>query len=119
MTAPRDISRPRPGLYRVKLVKNGPWVPARIIHAAARDPLTGERLDRSWYWSTEINGELVADPSPDPGRARVDDVWLSGRPITLNEFRFLEQQLEFDRQFAPAAADPRRAIDVRAIPPIF
>lgn len=116
---PRDISRPRPGLFKVRLVKNGPWLPARLIYAPARDPLTGERLDRSWYWSAYVNGRLLAAPSPDPGRARVDDVWLSGRPITLNEFRFLQRQLAFDRHFAPAAADPRSPIDVRAIPPIF
>lgn len=119
MNAPRDIARPEPGMFKLRLVKGGPWVPALIKRAVARDPLTGEKLDRSPLWSTYINGRLLADPSPDPGRARVDDVWLSGRPISVAEYKFLRRQLMFDRYFAPAAADPRRPIDVRAIPPIF
>jgi hypothetical protein len=116
---PRDISRPRPGLYKMRLVKGGPWCPARIQFAPSRDPLTNEPMDRSPLWSAEIAGALIADPAPCPVAAGVMRIWESGRHIDLAEYRYLQAQAEYDRQFAPAAADPRRPVDVRAIPPIF
>lgn len=100
----RQVDRPQPGFYRLRLVRNGPWRPARISYGPARDPLTGERLDRSPLWSAEIAGKLVAPPSPDPYRAGVYRVWHWGRPISLAEYTQL------------MATTPR---DLSVLPPLF
>ena len=66
MTAPLYVSDPQPGYFRLRLVKGGPWAPARIwrrrngtlgchVHIAPRDPvdawswLAGENIPRKEY----------------------------------------------------------------------
>lgn len=121
MTQPREISKPRPGLFKLRLVRGGPWVAARIVHMAARDPVTGEALDRSPLWSAYVNDELLAEPSPDYVEAKVNRIWEYGRPIDLAEYKFLLAQHRHAARYEPnhPAADPRRAIDPLTSPPPF
>ena len=87
--APRRVDRPEPGFFRLKLVRGGPWVVARIGHAPPTDPITGAVLDRSPVWSAEVSGALVASPSVDPMAAGVYRVWLGGVVIGEEEYRRL------------------------------
>lgn len=48
---------PRAGYYLVRLVRGGPWCPARIYFGQPHDPVTGEILDRSYRMVAEVNGE--------------------------------------------------------------
>ena len=112
MTIPR-IDRPIPGFYRTKLVKGGPWVPARIWWSVATDPVTGEVLDRSPVLLAEVGGR-ERDPY---------EVWpsLVGQPIDEREFYFLTAESGWARQHAPddPVANPRTPINLRTAPPPF
>lgn len=98
------------GFYRVRMVRNGPWVPVRIWRGPPIDPDTGEELDRSWRYFAERDGKLV----------EVDRVWpWCGRhPISEQEFQFLRQRSEHARHFRPddPHANPRQSIDLLSAP---
>ena len=104
-----EIGTPQPGLFRIRLVRNGPWVAARILHEPDSDPVTGEEMDRSWLWSAEINGSLIAPPSPSPLHAGVFRIWGFGRSIENTEYlRLLGNQ-----------DTPDRPLDLHAKAPLF
>lgn len=99
------VDQPRPGFYRRRLVKGGPWVGARIWHGPPFDPITREPLDRSHALRCEVNGEQVD----------VFDAWtwLAGEPISEAEFLYLEALRDHALAHEPdhPAAQPRRPID--------
>lgn len=67
----RPVDDPKPGFFRMRLVKGGPFVGAEIRHGAPRDPETGGIMEeRSFMWETIIDGKLARDPSPDPALCR-------------------------------------------------
>jgi hypothetical protein len=105
----------------MRLVSRGPLVAARITYGPAIDPVTGETLDRSWLWSAEVNGELVAQPSPDPEAAQVFRIWHSGDPCTEAEFHYRLDLKTWAEIHAPGApeANPREAIDLTTLPSLF
>jgi hypothetical protein len=110
--APRVVSRPRPGWFRLRLVKGGVWCAARIWLATdAADPLTGEALERPAVLLAEV-GDQPCD---------VDRVWLSGREISEAEYHYLRDAAAWDRANAPAspAANPREAISLNDLPSLF
>lgn len=113
----RRVDEPQPGLFRIRLVRGGPWVAARIYHESARDA-DGNPLDRSVFWWAEIDGQLVADPSPDWSTARIDKVWLFGRSIDEAEYHHLLRVKRWADAHDPAApeANPRKTIDLRRLP---
>lgn len=78
---------PTPGFYEKPWMvpgENGPqakrWIPIRIWLSPARDPETGEELDRSPTWMCEIDGR----------DGRLEYCWpeCAGRPVT--EAAYLE-----------------------------
>lgn len=113
----RAVDEPRPGFFRIRLVKGGPWVAARIEHRPSRDPLTGELLDRSPLWRVTIAGEELP-ASPDPLRAGVFRVWHSGQPISESEYRYLTARREHAIRYEPdlPEAAPRERIDLLSMP---
>lgn len=118
--APRLVGFPDPGCFRLKLTKGGVFVGARIVYAPTSDPLTGEPLDRSWLWAGEINGRPDPSPSPEP-TPRVWRIWHSGDRISEAEFHFLVADRRWSEENAPhlPEAQPTRAVDLNAIPPLF
>jgi hypothetical protein len=64
MPNPRRIDKPEPGFFRLRLVRNGPWVGARIYTIFG-------------MFAAEINGVKGWD---------VDRVWTSGKEITQDEY---------------------------------
>lgn len=117
----RDISNPEPGLFRIRLVKGGPWVAARITHGPARDPVTGESLDRSPMWVGEIAGKPTGPAAPCPHAAGIFQIWERGEPITIAEYRHLCAVKDHADRYAPdmPEANPRRPIDLNLVRPVF
>ena len=117
----RNIGDPRPGFFKLRKVRGGPYVGACITHGPPTDPLTGETLDRSWLWEAIIDGALVRVPSPDATAAGVYRIWHHGHEIPESEYRFLIDDREWCRQHAPASpeAAPDQAIDHGTLRPLF
>lgn len=116
----RDVTRPEPGFFLIRLVKGGPKVAARITHKPARDPLTGETLDRSPWWAAEINGEPAGEPSIQP-TDEVLRIWHYGEPVTEDEYRYQLADAQWCAAHAPhePKANPRRSVDLAAMAPLF
>lgn len=110
MTAPRQVDRPEPGLWALRLAKGGVEVAARIFIAhTTRDPISGDFIDRSPHLAAEINGK-PADPY---------EVWTRrGRPIDDAEFRYLIDDREHARNHRPndPEANPRKPVSLANIP---
>lgn len=108
---PRAVDRPEPGHFRLRLVRGGPFVPARIAH------------DASGWWA-EIDGRRYA-PHPDPAQAEgVFRVWHGGRHIDEAEYRHLNAVRGWATATMPdhPAANPREPIDdakLRRLPPLI
>jgi len=112
MTAP-SIATPQPGLYRVRLVKGGPWCPLRIWQGFPLDPVSREPLERGWLWRAELHEEEV-------------DVWqfwpyCAGQPLERTEYDYLLAMYRHATEHEPAlpAANPRQRIDHMTTPPPF
>lgn len=67
------------GAYRVRTERRGKWRPARIEMTVARDPLTGETLDRS----PRKTATIAEEP------ADIGQVATFGEPITEAEYAYL------------------------------
>jgi len=83
--AARVLDAPEPGFFKIKL--GGQIVPARIVHEPARDPETGEPLDRSYYWRADI-GWQPGVPSVTPSES-VLWIWTHADVISPAEYRAL------------------------------
>ena len=117
--APRNIGQPEPGFFKMRLVRGGVYVGAKIEYGPGLDPESGEPLDRSYQWYGEINGKAVSSPSPDPAEAEVFDIWIHGKPITENEYKYLIDDREWASNHAQQSpeAQPRQKINPRNQPP--
>lgn len=109
----RDPDKPEPGFYALKLVKKGPEVAARIFKM--------EALFGQYLWGAMIDGEFVGDYVEDPQLQQgVQQIWLFGRKIGLQEYEFMLARAAHAKQHEPNSpwANPRRPIDLRTIKPI-
>lgn len=107
--APRRVDQPRPGLFKLRLVRGGPWVAASI------------EQDDAGRWVATVAGvrsEGHADPALADGVFRV---WHYGHVITASEHAFLLERARWATIHAPDSpeANPERAINVAALPPAF
>lgn len=107
----REIAKPEPGFFRVRLVKGGPLLAARIFLPCPIDPEFGHPMDRSRHLAAEIDGK----------DANVDRVWTTGERIGAAEFQYLSDDAAWCRDYAPAEprANPKSAVDVRKTQPVF
>ena len=110
---------PEPGLYRVRLTKLGAYVAARIEYGPSLNPDDGTPLDRSWFWSADIDGESDPDPAPAPSE-RVMRVWLWGERIDRATFDYLLADAEWARRHKPddPRAQPKRRGELGKMEPI-
>ena len=74
---PATTHEPQCGWFRRKLVKGGPFVPARIYLDQVTDPETGE-LTGDEVMRCEVNGE---QREPDS-----EWTWLADKPISRTEY---------------------------------
>lgn len=115
--APRNLDKPEPGYYRMRLVKGGALVACAIVYGPPNDPETGEPLDRSWRWSALIDGQEAGEPDHQP-TANIEWIWTSGEQIDRETYDLMLAQATWDRTYAPKApaATPRRAIPLNDMP---
>lgn len=99
------VSIPTAGFYRMRMVKNGPWVPVHIWQGFGLDPETGEAREVAWMWRAERRGVEV----------RIDQVWPScaGEPISESEYRFLLARAAYAMKHDNSLPDatPMQAVD--------
>jgi hypothetical protein len=93
----RIVGEPEPGFFKVQLQSRGPYYAAKVQYAPSQDPITGEELDRSWFWSVWIDGDLVADPAPCPVVAGVFRVWEHGTTISEREYAEMIARSVYER----------------------
>jgi len=104
----RAVWPPEPGLFRLRLVRGGWGVPARL----------SVTVDG---WAAEIDGtSYPADP--DPARAEgVERIWTGGEIIDQHEYDWLIEMrtwaLTYDRDHP--AAQPLRAINPSELRPLI
>lgn len=107
------IDRPEVGYFRIKQVRGGPWIAARIYRSVARDPDTGELLDRSPVMLAELNGKFVD----------AYDLWprVAGNNISEAEYKFLRADSKWAQENAPddPAANLDQAINLSTLPAIL
>lgn len=100
---------PECGWFKTRLVKGGPFVPARIWLHQEIDAETGELVDDE-RWICEVNGEI----------ADIDRYWsfLSKNPITEAEFNYLTASMKWTAEHAPfePRANPRTAVNWLDVP---
>ena len=115
------VDRPEPGIWMARMVKDAALAAVRIDYGPATDPVTGEALDRSWLWSARVNGELLADPSPDPDTAGALRIWHRKRtPCTEADYRHhVEKVLPWAQAAGAPEASPYKAADLDTLPPLF
>ena len=106
------IDQPRPGHYKRRLVRNGPWVPVRIwFHTGERDE-AGDLLEDEGL-RCELNGKR-ADPY---------EQWVgcAGYPISKSEFEHMLNVKHWAEENAidQPEANPRRPIDLGRMKPLF
>jgi len=106
VTETRDIARPAPGFWRIRLIKDGPFVAAAIVrhHTTYEPGNVLNAMDRSPILTGYIDGEMC-----DPMK-----VWLRyGDPIDEREYQFLIRDSAWAKQNFPSdpKAAPRRAVD--------
>ena len=99
---------PECGWFKRRLVKGGPFVPARIWMYQPTDEsgdLIGDEV-----MQCEVNGQF-ADP-------HAQWSWLCGEPITEQEFNYLTAALKWSAENAPnePMANPRQPIDWLKVP---
>lgn len=107
--APRRIDLPTPGLFKLRLVRGGPWVAASIDQ------------DAEGRWSATIAG-IQSAAHPDPGMADgVFRIWHYGHVITASEHDYLLERARWAAIHAPDSpeANPERPIHVGSLPPTF
>ncbi|MCW2248264.1 hypothetical protein M2352_003898 [Azospirillum fermentarium] len=95
--APRTVDRPEPGFFKIRLVRSGPWVPARIWNGPPHDPLTGDELDRSWRLQVQ-----VFDFAPAAEFSRICRVWTHGVRIAERDYRYMRDRIAWLRANRPA-----------------
>jgi len=104
---PRRADIPTPGWYVLRLVRGGPWVPARITH----DPAVG--------WTVMLNG-VTDGPAHDPWTlANMEAVHWGGRPSTEADCKRRLGAKRWAELFDPGhyAANPRKPINLDDITP--
>ena len=109
---PANDGTPQCGWYKRRLVRGGVFVPARIWMVQDICPETGELLSDE-VLRCEING-IAADPEE-------AWTWISGHPVTEQEFRYLAARIDFAIRHEPhdPFAMPSRPIDLNQTPVMF
>lgn len=100
---------PEAGFFKRRLVKGGPFVPARIWLYSPTDPETGD-LCGDEVLQCEVDGQY-RDPEQEWS-------WLCGNPITEAEFNHLTALRQWSEQHAPTEpyASPRQPVNWLAVP---
>jgi hypothetical protein len=110
----RDIGVPRPGFWKIRLVRGGPHVPAKIWDEAERDPETGELLEDEKLRCV-VNG---IERDPEQWAERLN---CYGIAIDEDEYQYMSRVSDWAKEWAPDApeASPTQPIDPLKTRPVF
>ncbi len=114
----RAIASPEPCLRRMKRVRGGAWLAARIHRTCHCTPNGGdESAPHAWRDTCDRYPHLDAEIDGRP--ADVDRVWTSGEDIDKAEYAYLIADREHARLYRPESpeANPHRAVDFSTLPP--
>lgn len=78
------VDRPAPGYFRMRLGRGGPWVPVLVYLSPARDPVTGQSMDRAPALLAVADGQ-EADPY---------SIWNRLHPLDETAYRRLCRERE-------------------------
>lgn len=111
---PRAISKPQPGHWLIRLIRNGPLVPAciRRVQTTHEPGAADNQMERSAFLAAFINGEPVD----------IDRVWMvRGQPISRQEHDYRCAVTDWAMQHAPETieAQPTKRIDLAHTAPIY
>lgn len=119
--APR-IDAPQIGFFRTRLVKGGPYVPARI-HRPCHCTVNGGDANTEHPWRDTCDRHPPLQGEQDGKPISAFALWprVIGSEITEAEYRFMTADAEWCRAHAPQepAANPGQRLDLRSQPPIF
>lgn len=103
---------PRPGFYRTRVVKGGPFVPVAIWIEQELDPDTGQLLSDERVVAT-VNGQ--------PKDPESIWQWCCAHPISEEDYRYYSAYGKWAEEWAPddPAANPRREVDLNKLEPAF
>ena len=109
----REIHIPKPGFWKVRMVRGGPYVPAKIWDEAERGG-DGELLEDEKLRCI-VNGN---ERDPEHWAERLN---LYGIVIDEKEYEYLSRVSTWAKEWAPDApeASPTQAIDPLRSKPIF
>lgn len=119
----RELLHPRAGLYKVRLVRRGPWVAAEIEEAGDVIVARVCGLGETWRGTRQQLSDQVTDALMD-GKAfhhPLLRVSLFGVETTPEEHAFLTARREWALQHDPndIYARAREPIDIDQLPPLF
>jgi hypothetical protein len=105
---------PQPGFWLIKLVKNGPPVPAciRWVQTTHEPGNADNPMERSRFLAAEINGQPVD----------IDRVWLvRGREIDGGEYRYRCAVTDWAMDNAPESieASPTKSFNLATAAPVY
>lgn len=105
-------STPECGWFKRRLVKHGPFVPARIWLKVELDDDTGELIGDE-VMLCEVDGQRRD--------AAEEWQWLCAHPISEAEFKYLSAAVAWSREHAPSEpmATPRQPVDWSRVPNPF
>lgn len=117
----------KPGYYKTRLVKGGPYVAAQLCYGPPLDPETGDPLDRSWRYTVRLNGELQPGCifSTEQPFASKDDLLIFrialSEPIGRHEHDYIVKVAQWCRDNAPGLpeANPFRPVDLNQMNSLF
>lgn len=114
MPIPRQINNPLPGYWLIRLIRNGPPVPACIkVMQTTHEPGEPEnRMERSAFLAAFINGQPVD----------IDRVWMvRGQPITQQEYEYRCAVTDWAMVHAAQSpeAQPTKRIDLAHTAPVY
>lgn len=117
MNAPRMTAHPREGYFRMRLVKNGPYVAARI-HRPCQCTVNGPD-EHDWRPTCDRFRPLCATLNGKP--ADIWRVWTYGKEVNRAEHDYLASLTDWARTYAPdmPEANPRSPVDLNATPSLF
>ena len=117
---PSDL--PRSGFFKTRLVKDGPWLAAKIFPTPCHCTVNGGDDNEPHLWkitcdryphpklSAEVDGE-ISDPSR---------VWGYSNEIDRDEYQYLLQSSAWDKENDPDSpyANPDKPVDLHRMKPI-
>ena len=115
-----DIALVRPGYWKLRLVRSGPFVPARIW-LCDHEPFNEDNTLDRWpipFPAGEVAGQWV-DPREIWLRVIGDSViWKRVEPIDERVFKWMMKDMSWAKEYAPddPIANPRRPANLSQLP---